>query len=127
MTTFALHRVIKAEVQHYAVAELLEEGSFQDHVDEEFLKIFLSEDELVLELVFAPRAAPIMREYRLSEDQVLEELPDRSLRVTASVSDTAALRSWLLSYGALVKVVAPESLRDGIVAALNQAVSNYSN
>ena len=127
ITTFALHRVIKAEVQHYADAALLEKGSFQDHVDDEFLKFYVSDDELALELVFEPRAAPIMREYRLSEDQVIEELPDRSLRVTASVSDTAALRSWLLSYGALVKVVAPESLRNGIVAALNQAVLNYSN
>ena len=125
--TFALHRVIKAEVQHYAVAALLEEGSFQDHVDDQFLTFYVSDDELALELIFEPWAAPIMREYRLSEDQVIEELPDRSLRVTASVSDTEALRSWLLSYGALVKVVAPESLRDGIVAALNQAVLKYSN
>ena len=127
ITTFALHRVQQAEVKEYDEADLLEEGSFHEHVQEEFLTFYRSDEPIPLVADFHPNAAVTMQEYRLAKDQVVEKLEGGWLRVKATIYDTDQLRTWLLGYGPLLKVVGPESLRNHVKEALKQAAENYND
>lgn len=127
ITDFALHRMSNPEVlRHDDKAELFEPGTFKEHVEEGFLKFYLSDEPVELLLEFAASAAPTLRECKLSENQTTEELDGGRLRVRAHVYDTQPLRAWLLSYGDLVRVIAPESLRDDIRSRLQAALAQYA-
>lgn len=60
-----------------------------------------------IEAVIATSVALILLETPLSMDQTLEELPDASYRLRATVADTKEVRSWLRGFGNLVRVDQP--------------------
>ena len=72
----------------------------------------LNPDRLELSALFAPEVRTHVMESRLAPDQRTTTQDDGRVLVEASVADTADLRWWLLSFGAGVEVLSPETLRD---------------
>jgi predicted DNA-binding transcriptional regulator YafY len=50
---------------------------------------------------------------------------DGRIVVTLNVSNDFALRSWILSFGALAKVMAPPALAEEIAAECSRMVERY--
>ena len=78
-----------------------------------------------LEAIFLPQSGSHLYETPLSKDQVILELADGKLRVTATVADTPQLQWWLLGFGANVKVAAPSQLRETIGEAARNMAELY--
>ena len=78
-----------------------------------------------IEIVFEPRIARYVKERMWHASQEVEEQPDGTVRVTLSVSNDRALRSWILGFGALARVVAPPALAAQIVAELEESTARY--
>lgn len=76
-------------------------------------------------LRFDPEIAPFVRERTYHRSQRVESRKDGSLDVHLDVCDDAWLRSWILGFGRLVAVVAPESLAQGIADELERARQRY--
>jgi predicted DNA-binding transcriptional regulator YafY len=75
--------------------------------------VFWGEPEPV-ELEFAVRVAPFVRNRTWHASQEIEELPGGALRMTLQVSHDWALRSWVLGFGADVRVIRPSALADAV-------------
>lgn len=86
--------------------------------------VFSGEPEHI-EVVFAPRVATFVRSRIWHDSQQIVDEPDGSLRMTLSVSNDWALRSWLLGFGAAARVVAPPGLADALAAECRQTVAEY--
>lgn len=78
------------------------------------------------EIEFDARIAPYVRARVWHPSQQVREEADGALRVTLDVCHDWALRSWILSWGAFAKVVAPPALAAQIRADLQSAQSRYS-
>ncbi len=74
---------------------------------------------------FDPRVAAYVREREWHPTQAIVEQPDGSLRVTLRVCDDRALRSWILSFGPLARVIAPAQLASDICEELDEARLQY--
>ncbi|MCC7009425.1 MAG: WYL domain-containing protein [Acidobacteria bacterium] len=78
-----------------------------------------------VEIEFEPRLAAFVRGRVWHESQQLEDLPDGALRMRLAVSDDWALRSWILGFGAGVRVRQPQALASAIAGELRRAAANY--
>ena len=78
-----------------------------------------------IEVVFAPKIARYVRERVWHPSQECTDRPDGSLRLTLNVVKDWALKSWILGFGALATVTAPEALAAEIAAELRAAAKNY--
>ena len=67
-----------------------------------------------VEIAFEARIAPYVRERVWHGSQTVRDEPDGRVVVTLNVSNDFALRSWILSFGALARVVAPQALAEEI-------------
>jgi predicted DNA-binding transcriptional regulator YafY len=114
-TTFAMHRITHAELS-YTPAEVPSIEDFTDYVDWNFNEFYERDDEIALVVDFDPTVQRKMLEYELAEDQQTELLPDKWLRVKATVYETSSLQAWLLSYGNRLRVISPRSLADKLEA-----------
>jgi proteasome accessory factor B len=76
-------------------------------------------------LRFAPSVAARVREATWHPTQVVEPSDDGSLVWRATVSGTIEIRLWILSWGADVEVLAPDTLRDDVSATLRRAAEQY--
>ncbi len=74
---------------------------------------------------FDAALAPHVRGRIWHDSQQLEDLPNGRLRMTLHVSNDWALRSWLLGFGAAVRVLAPASLADALRDELTRAARQY--
>jgi predicted DNA-binding transcriptional regulator YafY len=84
--------------------------------------VFSGEPERV-ELEFDARLAPFVRGRAWHESQELDQLPDGRVKMRLNVSNDWALRSWLLGFGAGVRVVSPRSLADEIADEHRRAIA----
>jgi predicted DNA-binding transcriptional regulator YafY len=80
-----------------------------------------------VELKFAPKIARYVRERIWHPSQQAHEETDGSLRLTLDVCNDWALKSWILGFGGLAKVISPQTLSDEIVQELDMARANYSS
>jgi len=78
-----------------------------------------------VEVEFNARVALFVRGRVWHDSQRIEELPDGRLRMTLDVSNDWALRSWILGFGADVRVIQPTSLAAAIVEELKRAQTQY--
>ena len=72
--------------------------------------------------------ADLLRDCRLSADQVIEDEPDGSpfsARVRATVPETGQLLRWLLGCGANVEVLAPAKWREVVISQLEKMAAIY--
>lgn len=88
------------------------------------LGVFWGEPERI-ELVFAPGAAMFVRGRVWHASQRIEDLTDGGVRMTLDVSNDSALKSWILGFGADVRVVQPERLVRAIADELDRARARY--
>jgi predicted DNA-binding transcriptional regulator YafY len=63
-----------------------------------------------IEIVFEPRIARYIRERVWHASQQIEETADGKLTMTLNVCNDFALRSWILGFGPLARVIAPPEL-----------------
>jgi predicted DNA-binding transcriptional regulator YafY len=77
-------------------------------------------------LEFRPGAADYVRARQWHHSQQLSELPTGGITVTLDVCLDRALRSWILSFGPSVRVVAPRSLAREIAEQIEKARAQYS-
>jgi predicted DNA-binding transcriptional regulator YafY len=78
-----------------------------------------------VEILFEPRIAPYLRERMWHSSQTVRDEADGRILVTLNVSNDFALRSWILSFGALARVVAPAALADEIATECSRMVERY--
>ncbi len=78
-----------------------------------------------IELEFSPAIAPYVRERLWHPSQKLVERRDGSVRLVLHVCRDATLMSFVLSFGPHVRVVAPSSLAEQILEALEAAREHY--
>jgi predicted DNA-binding transcriptional regulator YafY len=78
-----------------------------------------------VDLHFQARVAPYARARVWHPSQELRDLPDGDVEMTLHVCHDWALRSWILSWGPFVRVIAPASLAADIAADLSTARNLY--
>jgi proteasome accessory factor B len=86
--------------------------------------VFTGEPERI-EIDFSPRVAVLVRSRVWHESQEVTDLPDGTLRMTLSVSNDWALRSWLLGFGSAARVVSPASLAAAVAAECRLTLLRY--
>ena len=78
-----------------------------------------------IELEFDARLAPYVRGRIWHASQLLTEEDDGRVIMTLDVSNDWALRSWILGFGAAVRVTCPKALADAIASELHNAEERY--
>jgi proteasome accessory factor B len=78
-----------------------------------------------IEIEFEPRIARYIQERLWHASQEVLEQPDGRIRVTMNVSNDFALRSWILGFGPLARVVAPEELAAQIRDEIEETRRRY--
>ena len=79
-----------------------------------------------IEIEFLPEAAVHVRECSWHPSQQVHERTDGSIRLTLNVCNDWALRSWILSFGPLARVVSPSALAEAILEQLGDARDGYA-
>lgn len=83
-------------------------------------------DPVRVEVVFEAAIAPYVLEREWHASQRADPHRDGSVTLTLDVCVDAALRSWILSFGPLARVVSPRDLAEEIVEELEEAREKYS-
>ena len=78
-----------------------------------------------VELEFDARIAPHVRGRVWHQSQAIDEQPDGRLRMTLEVSIDWALKSWMLGFGAGVKVIRPASLAREMADEMRRGAERY--
>ncbi|MGE0591096.1 MAG: helix-turn-helix transcriptional regulator [Vicinamibacterales bacterium] len=81
---------------------------------------------VTVELEFAPEAAGYVRARVWHPSQEIRDLPGGGLALTMRVCHDWALRSWVLGWGAHVRVAAPPALVADIERDLHEAAKRYA-
>ena len=76
-------------------------------------------------LAFSPEAAPLLKERTWHDPQVIEDLPGGACRLIVWVKDWREMRPWIRSWGSLVEVEEPETLRDEIALDVVKVAELY--
>jgi predicted DNA-binding transcriptional regulator YafY len=79
-----------------------------------------------VEIEFAARVAPYIRERDWHRTQQLQDMPDGGVRLTLKVCRDWALRGWILSFGPHARVVSPSALATEILDQLDEAREAYA-
>jgi predicted DNA-binding transcriptional regulator YafY len=78
-----------------------------------------------IEILFEPRIARYVKERMWHASQDVQEESDGSVRLTLHVSNDWALRSWILGFGPLARVLSPMALADQILAEAEETRRRY--
>ena len=78
-----------------------------------------------IEILFEPAIARYVKERMWHTSQEIEEEAGGSVRMTLNVSNDFALRSWILGFGPLAKVVSPPSLATQILEEIEGTRRRY--
>ena len=78
-----------------------------------------------VEIVFEPKIAPYVRERVWHASQTVRDEADGRVVITLHVSNDFALRSWILGFGALAKVIAPAGLAAEIQEEATRLSARY--
>lgn len=120
--TFAVERIERLSVQETTFRRTRE---LPADVFGSSLGVFSAEPERVV-IEFAAKAAPYVHGKTWHESQTSTVLADGRVRMTLDVSIDWALTSWLLGFGADVKVISPPKLAGSLRDALTSAAAQYS-
>ncbi|HET7618981.1 MAG TPA: transcriptional regulator [Gemmatimonadaceae bacterium] len=78
-----------------------------------------------IEIQFDAHIAPYVRGRRWHETQQVRDAANGAIVVSLDVCDDWALRSWILSFGPMARVLTPSSLASRIVGEIDRARANY--
>lgn len=121
----ALHRIVSVEVEDEP-RRALPGFSLDAEIAHGAFDFLLSPESIVLAVAMPEFAAVKLRETPLSLDQAIGELADGRVLVRATVANTVQLRSWLLSFGDNVEVLAPADLRAELAATAVATAGLYA-
>jgi predicted DNA-binding transcriptional regulator YafY len=79
-----------------------------------------------IEIAFDAQIAPYIRERRWHTSQQIKGAPDGGIVVVLDVTNDWALRSWILSFGPLAKVLSPPALASQIKDEVARAAARYA-
>jgi predicted DNA-binding transcriptional regulator YafY len=119
--TFAIDRILSLSVTE----ERFEAPEIEQDAFAHSLGVHEGPPERI-EIEFAPAIASFVRERMWHPSQQVDERPDGSLRLTLDVCTDVALRSWILGFGPLAKVIGPAHLAEQILADLEGARARYA-
>ena len=119
--TFAVERIERLSVQETTFKKTRE---LPADVFGSSLGVFSAEPERVV-IEFAAKVAPYVQGKTWHESQVSTVLADGRVRMTLDVSIDWALSSWLLGFGADVKVISPAKLADSMREEHRRAGAQY--
>jgi predicted DNA-binding transcriptional regulator YafY len=119
--TFAVDRICSLSLSEERFEPVeLEEDAFAHS-----LGVYQGRPERI-EILFDPQIARYVKERVWHASQAIHEEADGSIRLTLQVSNDASLRSWILGFGRLARVIAPESLVRQILAEVDQTRERYT-
>jgi predicted DNA-binding transcriptional regulator YafY len=119
--TFAVSRVEKLSVSEESFRRTRD---LPENLFSQSMGVFWGKPERS-EIEFEARVAAFVRGRVWHESQELEELPAGRLRMVLHVSNDWALRSWLLGFGAGVRVLSPGRLADALLDEFKRACALY--
>ena len=120
----ALHRIVSAEKTDED--GLIPQGfNLKTYIDSGAFSYVQSQETLRLSVLFDRCVAQHLQETPLSEDQVITDIDAETVRVQATVLDTAQLRWWLLGFGDKIEVEAPDFLREEYRAVSEKMMGRY--
>lgn len=122
--TFKVERIVDAALTPQTF-EPPPAGTVEAHLARAW-GVIADQDEVEVVLRFAPSVAVRVGEARWHPSQTVEAAPDGSLLWRARVPGTLEIRSWILSWGAGVEVLAPAALRDEVAAEVLAAAGRYA-
>jgi predicted DNA-binding transcriptional regulator YafY len=119
--TFAVERVLSLSVgeERFEPVELEQEAFAHS------LGVHVGTPERI-EIAFEPRIVPYVRERVWHPSQQTRDLEDGSLVLTLSVCNDFALRSWILGFGPLARVLSPPHLAAQILEQIEGTRLRYS-
>ena len=79
-----------------------------------------------IEIAFEPASAPYVRERQFHPSQKNAEREDGGIVLSLEVCNDPPLRSWILSFGAEARVIAPPALARQIKDEIDRAAERYS-
>ena len=79
-----------------------------------------------IEISFEPRIAPYIRERQWHPSQKTSDRKDGSVLLSLDVCNDWALRSWILSFGPLARVITPRALAGQIKDEIDRAAQRYA-
>jgi len=120
--TFAVERIERLSIKDETFRRTRE---LPDDVFGASMGVFSGPPENI-ELEFDARIAPYIRGRLWHDSQQIDEKLDGRLTMKLRVSDDWALRSWLLGFGAAVRVVRPPALAEAIASELARASAVYA-
>jgi predicted DNA-binding transcriptional regulator YafY len=121
MRTFAAGRIRKFSLleERFSPVQVLSDRPFAHSMG-----IHSGKPELV-EIAFAPAAAPYIREREWHASQRIRERDDGSLVLSLKVCADRALQGWVLSFGPLARVVRPAAFAERILEEIEEAREQY--
>jgi predicted DNA-binding transcriptional regulator YafY len=120
LRTFSVDRMLALSVSE----ERFEPRELSGDAFAHSLGVHEGEPERV-EIAFEPRIARYVRERVWHPSQEIREREDGGLVLTLSVSNDWALKSWILGFGPLARVLAPSELAAQILEELERTRSQY--
>lgn len=142
------YRLVHAHGGLYMLAWVPEYGEIRTFAVERIQKLALTDDRFDIQAALAPeafahslgvnrgkpirivvtfkaRVATYVRERTWHASQVLTDLKDGGVRMALQVSADAALKTWILGFGAFAKVESPSWLAEEILEQLDEAREAY--
>jgi predicted DNA-binding transcriptional regulator YafY len=119
-----LHRIASAELLDSPTRVL--RGFDLDHHINQGRASFPKGSHIALKLLVDQQVALTLEETPLAADQRLTPFDDQRQGVDATVADTMELRGWLTSYGPLVEVLEPATLRATFASAAREMARLYA-
>ena len=121
MRTFSADRV-----RHLSVAEeRFEPRKIADDAFAHSLGVHQGTPPERIEIAFDARIAPYVKERLWHDSQELHDQDDGGVRVVLQVSNDWALKSWILGFGPLARVMAPRDLAAQIRDEIERARALY--
>ena len=121
--TLAVNRIVSARLLEDRVE--YPTGFSLDQIADSGVWGFGSGKKIKLEVIFQEGYGEHLYETPLSKDQVIAELADGQLQVSATVADTPQLQWWLLGFGGGVEVIGPKEVRKSLVETAQELALIY--
>ena len=123
LRTFAVERIRQASADKLTFEPI---GELESDPFAHSIGAFRAEPVKV-QLRFTAALADRIKERNWHHSQQFRDRSDGSLVMTLQVSDDLALRSWILSFGSGVRVLAPASLADWVSEELDASRAEYGD
>ena len=106
-----IHRFEKVMVLNNQKCNEPKNFNFDEFIHRSNLGFELSDNLYTFKALFDKKIAAHLTEIRLNDTQVVKEISDGRLMISARVPDTLQFEQWLMSFGSNVEVLAPKHLR----------------